>query len=106
MFLYAATNGYVLALNPLDGAEVWRRKLPDVSGSAVICLLVFGDDLYAGGFGRLFCLNKHTGNILWRNDLRGMGYKSVTLAIEGLAPALPPLVAAVEAQRAAEASSA
>lgn len=79
--LIVATKRFVAALDPADGKEVWRTKLPDVDGS-VISLLVRGTDIYAGSYGRVFCLDRSTGKILWRNDLTGMGFQHVLLTMD------------------------
>ena len=99
--VYLGTNGHVVALNALDGIELWRRKLPDVS-SGVISILVIGDDLYAAAYGHAYCLNRHTGEIVWKNGLKGLGYHPVTIACEGAASAFPPVAATIDQQTSSE----
>lgn len=101
--IYAATAGHVLALNALDGVELWRRKLPDIS-SGVISIMVLGDDLYAAAYGHVYGLNRHTGEILWKNDLKGLGYSPVTLGCEGVGSTFPIVAAAAAQQTASEGS--
>ena len=79
--LYVASKKYICALDPADGSEVWRTKLPEVS-SGVITLLVRGDDIYAGSYGHVFCLSRADGHIVWQNELPKMGYQHVILAME------------------------
>jgi outer membrane protein assembly factor BamB len=46
---------------------------------------VVKDELvFAGSAGHLFCLSADTGQILWHNKLRGMGYNDISLAMENV----------------------
>ena len=87
--LYIGTNGYVVALDPDDGDEVWRTKLDPglVSHTRAedVCVLVHEGRVFAGCNGHLFCLDAATGKRRWRNNLRGLGHNDVTLAIAGAA---------------------
>lgn len=106
--LYIGTGTYVAAIDAANGAEVWRAKLERGSVSNVVSLLVRGDDLYVGRGGYVWCYNRHTGQKLWENGLKGMGHNFVTLAVEGAETQLAELAAAmsVEQARAASAASA
>ncbi len=86
-YLFIGCNGYVAAVNPNDGSEVWRTRLKPGMLSATshedVCILEHENRLYAGCGGHLFCLDATTGQVLWHNDLKGLGYNSVTLAMAG-----------------------
>lgn len=88
MHLYIACNGIVAAVDPATGKEKWRTELP--TGSLLtgnrktdVCILEHEDRVYAGAKGHLFCLDAETGRIRWKNELKGMGYNEVTLAMAG-----------------------
>ncbi len=104
--LIVATKKFVCALNPLDGSEIWRTTLPGVNGS-VISILIRGDEIFAGSTGRVICLDRVSGGILWVNELPGMGFQHVILAMEG-APAADPsaIIAAAEENQRAQDSAA
>lgn len=102
--LYVATKKFISALDPADGTEVWRTKLPDVN-SGVITLLIRGDDVFAGTHGHVFCLSRADGHIVWQNDLPKMGYQHVILAMEGADSAQQSIVAATELQEQEAAAS-
>ena len=87
-YLYIGCNGFVSAVNPATGQEVWRT---DLDGGAILSS-TGGQDVnvvedkgivIAGVNGLLFGLNAQTGTILWKNELTGMGYNDVTLSIGG-----------------------
>ena len=86
-YLYIACNGYVLAIDTVNGDEIWRTHLTagflSISHTDVNILLS-NDVLYAGTNGYLFALDSYNGNIIWQNDLRGMGYNDVAMAIKDL----------------------
>ena len=83
--LYIGCNGYVAAIRTADGAERWRTMLMtgffSVTDQHDVCVLQHEGRLYAGCQGYLFCLDASSGQILWQNELKGMGYNDVTLAI-------------------------
>jgi outer membrane protein assembly factor BamB len=89
MHLYMATNGFVAAVDPATGREVWRTALKD--GAALfsstlgsdVCILEHEGRVFAGCKGHLFCLDGASGRVLWHNDLKGLGHDDVTLAMAG-----------------------
>lgn len=80
-------NGYVSAINTSNGTELWRTKLWNgiMGGSRGLDVSVLIDNttIYAGCSGRLFALNAADGNIIWENELKGIGYNEVALAMQG-----------------------
>jgi outer membrane protein assembly factor BamB len=87
MYLYIGSNGYVAALNPATGQEVWRTELQSGIFSATIasdvCVLEHEGCLFASSRGHVFALDGETGEILWHNDLKGMGHNDITMSIAG-----------------------
>ena len=82
--LYVGTNGFVAALDPRTGEELWRTKLPKCGGSGEPVALVMKEQhLFAGAHGQVWCLDARDGSVLWRNGLPKMGYHTVLLALEG-----------------------
>ena len=87
--LVIGSNGYVSRIDTGSGAELWRTKLLSglFGGSTCtdVSVLVRGQFVFAGTHGHLFCLALDSGQILWKNELKGMGYNDVALAMEGVA---------------------
>lgn len=87
--LYIGCNGTVAAIDPDSGREVWRRRLsPGILSSTSaedVCVLEDQGRVFAGSNGHLFCIDGRNGEILWHNELSGMGYNDVTLTIAGKA---------------------
>ena len=84
--LCIGTNGHAAAIDPGTGAELWRSKLGSgflATGSEDVCVLDDEGRVFAGCFGGLFCLDAANGDILWKNDLKGLGHNDVTLSIAG-----------------------
>jgi outer membrane protein assembly factor BamB len=86
--LIIGTNGYVAALDPDTGAEIWRTKLQggvfNATTSQDVSVIVCEGKVFAGAQGHLICLDLAGGRILWRNELKGLGYNDVSLALEGV----------------------
>lgn len=85
--LIIGSNGYVARIDTSTGLELWRTKLlPGLFGGSSctdVSILLRGQLVFAGTHGHLFCLELTTGQILWRNELKGMGYNDVALSMEG-----------------------
>jgi outer membrane protein assembly factor BamB len=86
--LVIGSNGYVARVDTGSGLELWRTKLlPGLFGGSSctdVTVLIRGAVVFAGTHGHLFCLDLNSGQILWRNELKGMGYNDVALAMEGV----------------------
>ena len=86
--LIVGSNGYVSRIDTGSGEELWRTTLLSglFGGSTCtdVSVLVRGQIVFAGTHGHLFCLALDSGQILWKNELKGMGYNDVALAMEGV----------------------
>ena len=98
--LYVGLGGHVVAIDPVTGAEIWRRKL---RASSFVTIAVEPDAIYAGANGELFCLDRATGAIRWHNKLKGLGTSVVAF---GASDATTTAAAAHAAQAAAAAAAA
>ncbi len=69
--LFIGMNGHVVSIDKTSGTENWRVKLKSAS-----ITVVSSDDerVYAAAGGHLFCLDIQTGQQLWTNELKGLGY--------------------------------
>lgn len=85
--LIIGCNGFVSAILANNGQELWRTKLREgvLGGSRGrdVSVLIDGNQIYAGCGGRIYALNAADGNILWSNDLKGLGFNEVALARQG-----------------------
>lgn len=81
------TRGFVRAVQQRSGRKVWETSLPE-TGYDLVTLLRCGDQLFAGSRGRVFALDARTGEILWKNELRGMKFEHMVLATEPAAPSV------------------
>jgi outer membrane protein assembly factor BamB len=86
--LIIGSSGYVAAINPMTGEELWRTALRKglLSGAVRedVSVIVSGEVVFAGSNGHLFCLSATDGALLWTNELKGMGYDDVSLAMAGI----------------------
>ena len=62
--------------------------------------------LYAGTRGRLFCLDRTTGSILWTNELSGLGYNLISFSGSSATAAIAADVAQIQADAAAAVAAA
>lgn len=85
--LYLGTNGYVAALDPRTGEEVWRTKLGtslfSATSSQDVTVLEHEGRIFAGCYGHLFCLDGRSGELQWHNELSGLGHNDIALSIDG-----------------------
>lgn len=85
--LFIGSNGWVSAIDPDSGEELWRTALESGFLSKTscqdVCVLEDQGRVYAGSYGKLYCLDGKSGQVLWTNDLKGMGYNDVTISIAG-----------------------
>ena len=86
--LIIGSNGFVSRIDPASGEELWRTPLlPGLLSKTAyvdVSVLLRGDVVFAGACGHLLCLALDDGRILWKNELKGMGYNDVALAMEGV----------------------
>lgn len=86
--LIIGSNGFVAAIDLTDGRELWRTRLQTgvfaATNSQDVSVLVQGGFVFAGSHGHLFCLEVASGSILWQNELSGMGYNDVSLAMQNV----------------------
>lgn len=102
--IYIGAGRHVVAIDATDGRELWRTKLPK-SGD-LVTLVVRDVDLLAGSGGRMYCLSRMTGQLLWQNDLPHLGYGSVIIAAPGFATPQAQVAAEHQAAQARAASAA
>ena len=99
--LYLGVKGSVVAVEQESGAERWRTHL---KGSAFVSFVLTSDRIFAHTHGNLFCLDRDTGEVVWSNDLPGLGYGLAALAVEGASSDPVGAVHQIQAQQAAAAS--
>lgn len=94
--VYLGVKAHVTAIDRTTGRTLWQTKLKaglSPSGDSFVSLLVDEGLVYAHTYGRLFCLDAANGDILWQNELDGLGYGIASLAVEGGASAAAPAIA-------------
>lgn len=98
--IYIGMNGFVVAIKPKNGDEIWRTKL---KSSQITNIVLDQDKIYASAGGHLFCLTSKKGEILWENKLSGLGYGACIIATHNQAASIS---ANIQAQQAAGAIAA
>jgi outer membrane protein assembly factor BamB len=86
--LIIGSNGYVSAILASSGEELWRTKLREGlfggSRGSDVSVIIDGDQVFAGCSGRLYALRASDGQILWSNNMDGLGYSVIALARPGV----------------------
>lgn len=86
--LFIGSNGQVAAIDMVTGEVRWQTKLQSgmfcATGGADVSVIVRGGFVFAGSQGHLFCLDAESGGVIWHNELSGMGYNDVSLALENV----------------------
>jgi outer membrane protein assembly factor BamB len=75
--IFVGIKGAALAIDRDTGQTLWRTEL---KGSDFVSLTVQGGDLFAASRGRVYRLDPLSGDILWCNELPGLGWGIVSLA--------------------------
>jgi len=98
--LLVGLKGSVLAFHRETGERLWVTPLKSSSSDFVV---LASDDsrIYAHTGGELFCLDLKTGQKLWQDGLKGLGYGIASLAFAGTATPSPAAIEALRQQAAA-----
>jgi len=76
--IFVGFNSRVAAINRDSGALVWQWKSP--KGTGYTTVLLDGDRLIVSIVGYTYCLVPRTGEVLWFNELAGMGTGVASIA--------------------------
>ena len=79
VLLFAGTHGHVVALDKRNGTTVWSTSLPR-TGYSVVSIILEDGLLFCASGGRVFALD-----IMWDNQMPGLGAGLVFLATENSA---------------------
>src|SRR5688500_16869960 len=93
--VYLGIKGTVVALETSSGVKSWETHL---KGGGFVHIILNGKELFATTGGEIFCLNSSTGEIIWKNELRGLGYGLCSIATRQ-SPDASLLVLAAEIER-------
>lgn len=75
--LIIGIKGTVLAIYCATGVEKWTTHL---HGKGFVHVLLDGGRLFAATHGMVFRLDPGSGEIRWKNELKGMGFGLITIA--------------------------
>ena len=75
--IFVGIKHSVVALDDRTGTEVWRT---DVRSGDYVTLLWDGEALIAGNAGEVWRLDPRNGQVMWRNEMKGLGRGLVSLA--------------------------
>jgi outer membrane protein assembly factor BamB len=77
VLIFTGIKNGVVALDDRTGAEVWRTAL---RSSDYVTVLWDGEALFAANGGEVWRLEPEHGQVIWHNELKGMGRGLVSLA--------------------------
>ena len=77
VLIFVGIKNAVVALDDRTGTEVWRAEL---HSSDYVTVLWDGEALLAANAGEVWRLDPARGEVLWHNELKGMGRGLVSLA--------------------------
>ena len=96
VLIYVGIKDAVVALDDRTGFEVWRTEL---RASGFVTVLWDGEALFAANAGEVWRLDPARGDVLWHNELKGLGRGLVTLASSRRPSAAPDAGLLAEKQR-------
>ncbi|MEL7342326.1 MAG: PQQ-binding-like beta-propeller repeat protein [Bacteroidota bacterium] len=77
-YLYVATAGHVVAIDPQNGNEIWRTK---IGTRSTVHFIIQDKQIIATVMGTIVALDAMTGTILWENKLPKLGYQHISLQL-------------------------
>lgn len=77
VLIFAGIKDCVVALDERTGAEVWRVEL---RSSDYVSVLWDGESLFGSNSGEVWRLDPQSGQVIWHNELKGLGRGLVSLA--------------------------
>jgi outer membrane protein assembly factor BamB len=96
--VFIGFNRRVAALDRHSGEIRWKWKAD--SGSGLVTLLVDGDRLIASCQGYTWCLDPLTGEAIWKQPLKGLGFGIACIAsVRGSTAMVAAAAAAVASQQ-------
>ncbi len=92
--VYVGMNGHLIALNLVNGAEVWRNPLKGMMYTNVSVLVANPNSAYetqhsiviAASFGKVCGIESESGTTLWKTELKGGSFDLPCLMIDSSAP--------------------
>jgi outer membrane protein assembly factor BamB len=106
--VFVGVRSHVLAFDRKNGQEVWRTQLPAKykSSASFVNVVRDADGLFATCAGEVFALDPRNGNLLWHDQLKGLGTGLVTLATDLGATTQATVLSASAQEQAAAATTA
>lgn len=86
--LFATGDGYVACLAEQDGRILWHTYI-GISSPASISLDQSCSRLFIACAGMVFALVSQSGDLIWNNELKGMGYHHVSMRVPDTISAQP-----------------
>jgi outer membrane protein assembly factor BamB len=102
ILIYIGIKDSVLALDEKTGAELWRAKLRT---NDYVTVSWDGEALIAANSGEVWRLDPVRGEVIWHNELKGMGRGLVSIASSRYPNSSRDAVLAAEKRRRDAASS-
>lgn len=90
-FVFLGLKNRVAAPGRNDGQMVWTTELPGGLGDGFVTLSCDDRRVFACAHGQFHCLDLFSGQILWRNELKGYGYGIASICLPGGRPHPPRL---------------
>jgi outer membrane protein assembly factor BamB len=100
--VFIGIKEYVVALDEKTGDEVWRTGVR----GGYIYVLWDGQSVYATSGGEVWRLDPRNGDIIWHNELKGLGRGIASIASTRSAAESGGQLMGMAAQQAAEAAAA
>jgi outer membrane protein assembly factor BamB len=104
VLVFIGIKDTVVALDERTGDEIWRNN---VRAGGFVYVMWDGKSVYATSAGEVWRLDPETGNIIWHNELKGLGRGLASIATTRAAGSPSGIqLPAVAVQQAAQAAAA
>ncbi|MEM6348474.1 MAG: PQQ-binding-like beta-propeller repeat protein [Bacteroidota bacterium] len=77
-FLYVGMAGHIIKIDPQSGKEVWRTK---IGKSYPVQFIHHNKQIIATVMGEITAVDAKTGTILWKNEMKKLGYVVSSMVI-------------------------
>ena len=105
-FVFVGLRNCVTALGKNDGQIVWTTQLPGGMGTGFVTVSCDDRRVFACAAGKIHCLDVFSGQLLWTNPLKGLGYDIASICLHDGQSASPAAASARMAQKSAASAGA
>lgn len=72
--IFLGLNSSVVCIEAKSGEIIWKKVVGSGFGEGFVSLALAETSVFAHTRGKIYCLDRVTGSLLWMNPLEGLGF--------------------------------